>query len=326
MLDVSHQNVDLQSDISPLNVTPLLREITSEEYENCLAGDDVGFKANVGKKNVRISLRRKDGLQRSEPMDFGLEKTTVWSFPLRGDWCTHRGDYPGNWPPQVPRNIILRYSHPGDVVLDQMCGSGTTLVECKLLERNSVGVDINRDAIMLTRSRLDFKFESEESSLQTTSQRTYVGDARELDMIDDESIDLIATHPPYWNIITYSKYQEENDLSRIRDARNFLAEMRRTAEESYRVLKKGRICAFLMGDTRKHRHYIPLSYRTLNVFLNAGFLLREDIVKIQWSCSSTPFWSGKTRHRDFLLIMHEHLFILEKPVVKCDDSVLFLRA
>lgn len=43
----------------------------------------------------------------------------------------------------MPRNLILRYSNPGEWVLDQFMGSGTTLVEAKLLNRNAVGVDIN---------------------------------------------------------------------------------------------------------------------------------------------------------------------------------------
>lgn len=40
--------------------------------------------------------------------------------------------------PYIPRNLILRYTAPGDLVLDQMAGSGTTAVECKLLGLRAV--------------------------------------------------------------------------------------------------------------------------------------------------------------------------------------------
>ena len=40
-----------------------------------------------------------------------------------------------NWSPYIPRNILLRYSKEGDLVLDQFAGGGTTLVEAKLLNR-----------------------------------------------------------------------------------------------------------------------------------------------------------------------------------------------
>ena len=68
-----------------------------------------------------------------EPDDFELEMTTHWSFPKRGDWATHDAKWRGNWSPYIPRNIILRYSKEGDLVLDQFAGGGTTLVEAKLL-------------------------------------------------------------------------------------------------------------------------------------------------------------------------------------------------
>lgn len=74
------------------------------------------------------------------PKDFKEEQTTVWSFKQRGNWATHSGEYRGNWSPYIPRNVILKYSKPGDLVLDYFCGAGTTAVECKLLGRSKYGL------------------------------------------------------------------------------------------------------------------------------------------------------------------------------------------
>ena len=63
---------------------------------------------------------------------FELETNTIWSFPNRGKWATHDAKYRGNFSPYVAKNIILRYSKPNDLVLDQFVGGGTTLIECKL--------------------------------------------------------------------------------------------------------------------------------------------------------------------------------------------------
>ena len=46
-----------------------------------------------------------------KPEQFELEETTIWSFKERGNWATHRGDYRGHCPPQVPRNLILKYTN-----------------------------------------------------------------------------------------------------------------------------------------------------------------------------------------------------------------------
>ncbi|MDD5949489.1 MAG: site-specific DNA-methyltransferase, partial [Lachnospiraceae bacterium] len=97
---------------------------------------------------------------RLEPNNFELEPTTVWSFPDRGSCATHSGKYRGNWSPYVPRNLILRYSNPGDWVLDQFMGSGTTLVEAKLLNRNAVGVDINPQSVSISKTNLQFQCET----------------------------------------------------------------------------------------------------------------------------------------------------------------------
>ncbi|MEW6654878.1 MAG: site-specific DNA-methyltransferase, partial [Bacteroidota bacterium] len=49
-----------------------------------------------------------------QPEKFALEKTTIWDFPERGTWATHKPDYRGNFAPQIPRNIIIMYSKEND--------------------------------------------------------------------------------------------------------------------------------------------------------------------------------------------------------------------
>jgi len=293
-----------------------MREITEEDYEEFLKKHkEVVFEDNVSGKRVVIKLEGRKFIPESElyPKDFELEGTTVWSFPQRGTWATHKGDFRGNWAPQVVRNIILRYSSPNEWVLDQMCGSGTTLIECKLLGRNAIGVDINENCIMLTRDRLNFQYKALESYPEGVQIKTFVGDARNLDKIEDESIDLIATHPPYANIIPYSREKVNGDLSFIHSIDEYIEEMRKVAEESIRVLKPGRYCAILIGDTRRNKHYVPLAFRVMQAFLDVGFILKEDIIKHQWQCKTTPFWRKKSVKHNFLLLMHEHLFIFRKP-------------
>lgn len=51
--------------------------------------------------------------------------------------------------------------------------------------------------------------------------------------------------------------------------------------ECRRFLKLNRFCAILIGDTRRNLHYVPVAFRTLNSFLEVGFILREDIIKHQ---------------------------------------------
>ena len=239
--------------------------------------------------------------------DFKKEITTVWSFPERGNWATHNPRYRGNFAPQIPRNVILRYSKEGDIVLDPMVGSGTTLIETKLLKRRGIGLDINPDAVKITEENLKFK------TANKYKQEVKVGDIRDLSEIKDESVDLIVTHPPYLNIIKYSNGKLEGDFSNITDIKKFCDELEKGIKEFYRVLKEDKYCAILIGDTRKGRHYVPLSYFVMERFLNNGFVLKEDVIKVQHNCKSTPYWQNQTERFNFLMIMHEHLFVFRKP-------------
>ena len=207
-----------------------MKEITHKDYL-----EFINDKNEVIIEDVRIKLKKDWNIKSyTPPEDYSPERTTIWSFPNRGSWATHTGNYRGNWSPYIPRNLILKYTQKGDWVLDQMMGSGTTLVEAKLLERNAIGVDINLDAVMLAR-----------------------------------------------------------DLSQL-PLEEYLKEMKKVAEEASRVLKPGKVCAILIGDTRKHKHYIPIAFRVMQAFLEAGFILKEDIIKLQWNMKTTrERWRAK---------------------------------
>lgn len=107
-----------------------------------------------------------------EPDNFNMEATTIWSFPNRGDWATHNPKYRGNWSPYIPRNIILRYSAVGGYVLDQFLGSGTTLVEAKLLNRRGIDLICTHWAIGLRKCH--FWFLNIASSIQNRALSFFV--------------------------------------------------------------------------------------------------------------------------------------------------------
>lgn len=235
------------------------------------------------------------------------EFTTVWSFPNRGDWATHNPSYRGNFAPQIPRNVIEMYSQAGDFILDPMVGAGTTLIEAKLLARDALGCDVNPEAVELARKALQFKHHPE------SKQQVRVADARDLSFLENESVDLVLTHPPYMNIIKYSDGRIPEDLSNISSMPKFCDAMEQIAAELLRVLRADRYCTILIGDTRKGRHYVPLAFNMMQRFLKVGFVLKEDIVKVQHNCKATGRWKWKARRDRFYLIMHEHLFVFRKP-------------
>ena len=255
----------------------------------------------------RLLMAKKSKIK-IEPDNFEQEMTTIWSFKERGNWATHNPNYRGNWSPYIPRNILLRYSKEKDLVLDQFVGGGTTLVEAKLLNRNCIGIDINSEAIKLCKKVIDF-------DIPNAGNITLIkGNAQNLSKIKDKSIDLICTHPPYANIIKYSD-GIKNDLSLLK-VNDFIDAMKPVATESFRVLKDDKYCAILIGDTRKNGRVIPLGYRVMKIFLNAGFKLKEIIIKEQHNCKATGYWKSSSLKYNFLLLAHEYLYIFVKDKAK----------
>lgn len=174
-----------------------------------------------------------------------------------------------------------------------------------MLNRNIIGVDVNDVALERCKEKTDFEHEGANGKVYL-----HKADARNLDFISDDSVDLICTHPPYANIIQYSEdISEDMSLLKVKD---FLVEMQKVAAESYRVLKKDKFCAVLMGDTRLKGHMIPMSFDVMKIFQDVGFKLKELIIKEQHNCKATGYWKTNSIKYNFLLIAHEYLFVFRK--------------
>lgn len=229
--------------------------------------------------------------------------TTLWKFPNRGNWSTHKGDYPGNWSPYIPQTLIKKYSNINDVILDPFIGSGTTAIESLILNRNIIGLDINTLPLEITAKRL-----KPISSKSTAILRKC--DACDMKIISNKSIDFICTHPPYQDIIKYSE-NIVGDIS-LQDHNTFLDSMDRFSRECHRVLKKNKYVSFMMGDKRSNGHLTPLAFESMNIFIHIGFELKEIIIKEQFNCSSTYKWTKFDSPLNFFLIAHEYIFIFKK--------------
>ncbi len=232
-----------------------------------------------------------------------LESTTIWDFPDRGNWLNHDGKYRGNWSPHVPKNLIIRYSSKGDIVLDPFIGGGTTLIEACRLERRCIALDINENAIKLCNQKV---------KIFNGKEQAFIGkcDARNLSIIKDNSIDLICTHPPYSNIIKYSK-NNINDISLLELDKFYIA-MKSVSESCYRVLKNNKYCCILIADIRKKGFIEPLGFKIMNIFMEQGFRLKEIIIKKQNNCKSTNKWKEISKDKNIYLIEHEYLFVFYK--------------
>lgn len=76
--------------------------------------------------------------------ELDINTDSLWLIGERAKTGKHKNVYHGNFIPQIPNQLIRRYTKAGDVVLEPFMGSGTALFECEELGRKYVGLDINR--------------------------------------------------------------------------------------------------------------------------------------------------------------------------------------
>lgn len=248
------------------------------------------------------------------PEEYKPFRTTVWNIPIRGTWGVHQSTYRGNWAPQVPRALIEMYSKAGDVVLDPFVGGGTTLIEALTLGRHVIGYDVSETALAMSRARLEEL--RQKAGIETlfglpdVKVEVRKGDARKLIGIKPSSIDFICTHPPYGNALTYT-HNNSNDISRIKDAKEFLAELQVAGKRFFEVLKPKACCAILIGDLRRDGVLYPFGFETARRFQRIGFRLNDIIIKTQSNDRSTEFYFKSDQLR--LLLAHEYLLNFVKP-------------
>ena len=96
----------------------------------------------------------------------GVPLSNVWNIPYLNPKAKERVGYPTQKPLVLLERIIRLGSDPGDVILDPFCGSGTTLVAAKLLDREYIGFDISADAIDIANSRLAHPVETKSRLLE----------------------------------------------------------------------------------------------------------------------------------------------------------------
>ena len=237
-------------------------------------------------------------------------ETTIWFFPEdypSNDKIHGLKNYPGRFPPKIPKILIEKYSTKGDFILDPFVGGGTTLIEANKLGRNSIGFDINPKAIDLSNEKI------KKIQREGIISRAEICDARNL-ILKDNSIDLIITSPPYWNLITYSN--EKKCLGNSKHYAHYLESLERSIVEMYRVLKPEKYCCVVIGDAIEGWKFHPLGYKTQLMFEKIGFSLQRIIIHIQARTNSFMFGNEKVKKKvldkGFFLLTHEYIIIGKK--------------
>ncbi len=240
---------------------------------------------------------------------------SLWIFDKRDQSGAHKAEYWGNFVPQIPNQFIRRYTKKGEWVLDPFLGSGTTLIECKRLGRNGIGIEINNEVIKLAK-----KFIGKEKNPYDVKTKVINGDSS-LVNIDDElknagvkKVQLIIMHPPYWDIIKFGR--NKSDLSNAETVDKFLEMFGKVVDNTVSHLEDGRYLTVVIGDKYADGEWIPLGFYVMQEVMKRGLKLKSTIVKnfetTRGKMNRKELWRYRALAGGFYIFKHEYIFLFQK--------------
>ncbi|MBN1531448.1 MAG: DNA methylase [Spirochaetes bacterium] len=218
--------------------------------------------------------------------------TSLWDYPSQNygrDGAQGDQNYPGATPSYVIWNLLVKYTGEGDLVVDPMCGSGTTIDVCRDLNRRPLGYDIHPYRGDILRA-----------------------DARHLPL-ERGKADFVFIDPPYGDNIRYS--DEADCIGRLpaQDPAYFEA-MDLVIREIHRVLKPKRYMALYVSDYySKKKGFVPMGLRLFEM-LCGRFEPVDHVAVVRHNRTlKMGNYRRAAEEGNFYLRGFNHLFIMYKP-------------
>jgi len=243
---------------------------------------------------------------------------SLWIINERDKSGKHVNIYHGNFIPQIPNQLIRRYTKENDIILDLFMGSGTTLYECESLNRNFIGFDINTEIIDYVKSKMtetqNIKFKINECNV-TNKTLFKKRIEKSLSELGAEKVQLILAHPPYMDIVKFTKKSE--DLSQIGDLTKFLGQFIQIIKNAFSYLENKKYIGIIIGDVYKKGEVVPLSFYVLDAIKrNFNVKLKGIIIKNiegnRGKLGQKSIWQYRALKSDYFIFKHEYILVFKK--------------
>lgn len=246
---------------------------------------------------------------------------SLWIIGERDKSGSHRGDYHGNFIPQIPNQLMRRFTRRDDVVLDTFLGSGTTLIECKRLGRNGIGIELLPEIAEMAKQRInqeslfDSKIFTEVLVADSTKKETREKVDEILKSHNRQNVQLIIMHPPYHDIIKLSN--RPDDLSNAKSIKHLLKLFGDVVSNFLDLLEKKHYLAIVIGDKYTNSEWVPLGFMIMQEVLNRdGLILKSILVKNMVNNrakrNQEHLWRYRALVGGFYIFRHEYILLFQK--------------
>lgn len=191
-----------------------------------------------------IYKRNKEGKVVLDNEKKGVPLSDVWEIPFLNPKAKERVGYPTQKPILLLEKIIEISTDEDDIVLDPFCGSGTTLVASKLLNRKFIGIDTSKDAIEITNSRLENPIKTESELLNKGIEKYQNKSENEISILKAIGAIPVQRNTGIDGFILNKKNNQniaikiQKNTEELYEAQRKLAEASKVKECNYKVLIK----------------------------------------------------------------------------------------
>ncbi len=246
-------------------------------------------------------------LELSNWKELDINVESLWLINERDKSGKHKNIYHGNFVPQIPNQLIRRYTKAGEMVFEPFMGSGTTAIECEKLGRDYIGFDINPEMISYV----------EGLGLQNNPliKNANSEDAASFEFLGDKKFQFALLHPPYWDIVKFTDKKE--DLSNCTELKEFVDRFIAICKNFMPHLDKNRYFAVVIGDVYKNSEVIPLGFYLMHhIKLNFKVKLKGVIVKNiegnRGKIGQNNIWRYRALKNDYFIFKHEYILVFKK--------------
>ena len=307
-IDSNGDTISLRKDVLISELVQILEAQTIGRAKYYLKRLEKGVQETKTNKVSDINLRRWKEYD-------DIITDSLWVLDKRDTSGVHLGWYWGNFIPQIPHQMILRYTKKKEWVLDTFVGSGTTLIECRRLGRNGIGIELNPDVVEKAKELVEREVNKYDVTTEVIPADSRTVDIeRVLGKYGIKQVQLLIMHPPYYDIIDFSK--DRRDLSQAENVDEFLEMFGEVVDNTTPFLEKGRYFALVIGDKYSKGEWIPLGFYCMNEVLKRGYSLKGIIVKnfeeTRGKRNQKELWRYRALVGGFYVFKHEYVMLFKK--------------
>ncbi len=223
--------------------------------------------------------------------------------------------HPAKFPEELVEEFVSFFTKPGQLVLDPMAGTGSTLIGALQAGRSAIGLELQEKYAAIASQRVG-GLKQYHPEMDDLMARVHVHDATQIEELGLPPIDYCLTSPPYWDMLKAPGFETQKeraangldvdysddllDVGNIKDYEEFVDSLVDIYSRVFKVLRPGAYLTVVVKNVKKGPRMYPLAW-DLGRRLGEIYILKDERIWCQDNQKLAPYgyryaWVSNTFH------------------------------